>query len=164
VKYRRQNTRWGTGSYASWNSNVNQLYTFYDNRNTNQRNHIKTYFGLAGQVDVTLEVNPPGAGYVKISTIVPENLPWTGVYFNGVPVTVTAIPNPGFEFVNWSDNPFIDVPEAISFTNNFTTATTFTANLQALQFRIRLLYLKLIIILKLHLMVGTGLNYIILQT
>ena len=124
----RQNTRWGTGSYASWNSNVNQLYTFYDNRNTNQRNHIKTYFGLAGQVDVTLEVNPPGAGYVKISTIVPENLPWTGVYFNGVPVTVTAIPNPGFEFVNWSDNPFIDALDAISFTNNFTTATAFTAN------------------------------------
>ncbi|MBK9456973.1 MAG: lamin tail domain-containing protein [Bacteroidetes bacterium] len=30
--------------------------------------------------------------------------------------------------MNWSDNPFIDALDAISFTNNFTTATAFTAN------------------------------------
>ncbi len=123
-----QNIRWSTGSLASWNSNVNQLYTFYDNRNANQRNHINSYFDLDGQVNVTLAVNPPGAGYVKISTIVPETLPWTGVYFNGNPVTVTAIPNPGFEFVDWDSNPFIVNPDLISFNNNITSATTFTAN------------------------------------
>lgn len=123
-----QNIRWGSGSYASWNSSVNALYTFYDNRNVNQRNHIKSYFGLAGQVNVTLDVNPPGAGYVQISTITPSTLPWTGVYFNGVPVKLTAIANPGYEFVNWDDNAFIVDPSQISFTNNITTATTFVAN------------------------------------
>lgn len=123
-----QNSRWGTGSYSSWNSNVNSLYTFYDNRNANQRNHINSYFNLDGQVDITLDVNPPGAGLIKISTIVPETLPWTGVYFNGVPVTVTAIPNPGYTFVDWDDNIFIADPSEISFTNNFTGDATFTAN------------------------------------
>jgi len=123
-----QNIRWSTGALGFWNSQVNSLYTFYDNRNANQRNHIKSYFGLAGLVDITLAANPPEAGYVKISTIVPENLPWTGVYFNGNPVTVTAIPNPGYTFANWSTNPFIVSPTDISFNNNITTATTFTAN------------------------------------
>ncbi|MFI5171218.1 MAG: lamin tail domain-containing protein [Chitinophagales bacterium] len=123
-----QHSRWFTGSYATWNSNVNSLYTFYDNRNNNQRNHIETYFNLDDQVDITLEVNPPGAGYIKISTIIPANLPWTGVYFDGVPVTVSAIPNPGFEFVDWEVNAFIDDPLQITFTNNFTSSTTFTAN------------------------------------
>jgi hypothetical protein len=29
---------------------------------------------------------PPGAGKIKISTIIPDSLPWTGVYFDGNPV------------------------------------------------------------------------------
>ncbi|MBK8345879.1 MAG: lamin tail domain-containing protein [Bacteroidetes bacterium] len=79
-------------------------------------------------MNITIAVNPPGAGYIKISTIVPENLPWTGVYFDGVPVTLTAIPNPGYTFVNWDDNIFIDDETAISFTGDFTDNTTATAN------------------------------------
>ena len=36
---------------------------------------------------------------VKISSIIPENLPWTGEYFKGCPVQIEAIPNDGFGFV-----------------------------------------------------------------
>lgn len=53
---------------------------------------------MVAQVDVTLDVYPVGAGKIKISTIVPDSLPWTGVYFNGNPVKLTALPNPGYEF------------------------------------------------------------------
>ena len=123
-----QHARWFTGNYATWNNNVDNLYDFYDNRNSNQRNHIETYFDLDDQVNITLEVNPPGAGFIKISTIVPTELPWTGVYFDGVPVMLTALPNPGFTFNDWSDNGFIIDPLQISFTNNISENTTFTAN------------------------------------
>ena len=123
-----QNARWSTGSYSYWNSEINALIGFYNSRTGNQRNNINSYFGLDGQVNVTLDVNPPGAGFVKISTIMPQTLPWTGVYFDGVPVTVTAVANPGFTFVNWDDNTFIDDPSAISFTHNISDNTTFTAN------------------------------------
>jgi len=120
--------RWGAPSVGAWNSGVNELKDFFEPRVGFQRNEIENYFDLNDQVTITLEVNPPGAGYIKISTIVPENLPWSGVYFDGVPVTVTAIPNPGFTFSNWSDNPFITDATALSFNNNFTDNTTFTAN------------------------------------
>ncbi|MBK7035070.1 MAG: lamin tail domain-containing protein [Bacteroidetes bacterium] len=123
-----QNARWYTGNFAAWSTNIDYLYEFYDNRNSNQRNQIETYFDLEDQVDITLAVNPPGAGYVKISTIVPTELPWTGIYFNGVPVQVTALPNPGFTFTAWTPNGFILDPSQISFTNNITLNTTFTAN------------------------------------
>ena len=120
--------RWGTPTVAVWNSGVNELKTFYENRVYYQRNEIESYFDLNDQVNVTLEVNPTGAGYIKISTIVPAELPWTGVYFDGVPVTVTAIANPGYTFLNWDNNVFIDDINAITFNNNFTDNTTFTAN------------------------------------
>ncbi len=123
-----QHDRWGTGTLATWNSGVDLLKGFYDNRSYYQRNEIENYFDMNDQVDITIEVNPPGAGYIKISTIVPQILPWTGVYFDGCPVTIAAIPNPGFTFSNWSDNDFIVDPLAISFTNNIADNSTFTAN------------------------------------
>ncbi|MFI5172376.1 MAG: lamin tail domain-containing protein [Chitinophagales bacterium] len=123
-----QNSRWGTGSPTTWNNNVNNLKNFYSNRIPYQRDHIESYFNLDDQVDITINVNPPGAGFIKISTIIPQELPWTGVYFDGSPVTLTAIPNPGYSFVDWDDNIFIADVNAISFNNNFTSNTSFTAN------------------------------------
>lgn len=76
----------------------------FNNRNAVVRDQIVTEFNLVKKVDVTLDVFPAGAGYIKISTIVPENLPWTGVYFDGVPVKITAVANPGYTFQNWEAN------------------------------------------------------------
>jgi hypothetical protein len=79
----------------------------FANRNDVVRNQILTEFALNETVDVTLDVSPPGAGYIKISTIVPETLPWTGVYFDGVPVKITAVANPGYTFTAWQANTVI---------------------------------------------------------
>ncbi len=123
-----QYARWGYPTTGAFNSAVNELKGVFDNRNYYQRNDVQNHFALAGQVTVTLDVYPPGAGYVKISTITPGPLPWSGVYFNGNPVTVTAIANPGYTFSNWTSNPFITDAAAMSFTNNISSNTTFTAN------------------------------------
>jgi hypothetical protein len=120
--------RWGSPTVSAWNAGVEELKDFFEPRVDYQRNEIENYFDLNDQIDVTLAVNPAGAGYIKISTIVPENLPWTGVYFDGVPVTITALANPGFTFSHWDDNAFIADVNGITFTNNFTDNTTFTAN------------------------------------
>lgn len=70
-----QHDRWGTGNTATWTNGVDVLKGFYDNRNYYQRNEIESYFDMNDQVDITIEVNPPGAGYIKISTIIPEIFP-----------------------------------------------------------------------------------------
>ncbi|HRI59994.1 MAG TPA: lamin tail domain-containing protein, partial [Saprospiraceae bacterium] len=90
--------------------------------------HIISNFQLDKTVSITLEVNPPGAGVVKISTVVPQTLPWTGIYFHGNPVTLTAIPNPGYSFSNWSVNPYIVNTAGATFTSDVANNTTFTAN------------------------------------
>ncbi|HRI62061.1 MAG TPA: CotH kinase family protein, partial [Saprospiraceae bacterium] len=103
----RHHDRWGTGTFGHWSNAVDVLRDFYADRPAGQRQHIVSNFQLDKTVSITLEVNPPGAGVVKISTIVPQTFPWTGIYFHGNPVTLTAIPNPGFTFSDWSTNPFI---------------------------------------------------------
>jgi hypothetical protein len=124
----RHNQRWGTGDFNSWSNSVQVLRDFYSARPANQRQHIVDNFQLDQEVSITLQANPPGAGTIKISTVVPKSLPWTGIYFHGNPVTVTAIPNPGYVFANWSANSNIGNLTAQSFTADVPQKTTFTAN------------------------------------
>ncbi|MEI6766415.1 MAG: lamin tail domain-containing protein [Bacteroidota bacterium] len=98
--------KWGDSalsvhSMAQWDSVVNRMHNFWDWRLSYARDFVEAEFNLNGQKNVTLAVEPPNAGKIKISTIIPDSLPWTGVYFDGNPVTLTAIPNPGFTFNNW---------------------------------------------------------------
>jgi len=106
--------------YARWGdpSNVpQQMNDFYLNHQTFQdelsvrssfvRQHIKNNFNLPNIVDLHLDVHPEGAGKIHISTIEPETYPWQGYYFNGVPVKIEAIPNPGYHFSHWGPNALI---------------------------------------------------------
>lgn len=81
---------------------VQEAHDFYTARIPIARTEIKNQFTLPKQVNITLQVQPAGAGVIKINSIIPGISPWTGVYFDGVPVTVTAIPNPGYQFTNWT--------------------------------------------------------------
>lgn len=127
--------------YARWgdpNNIAGQMNFFINNhqvllsqlnvRSSQVRNHIQNDFSMAAQVDVTLDVYPVGAGKIKISTIVPDSLPWTGVYFNGNPVKLTALPNPGYEFSYWDTNAVLSVFDTnTAITRNITASTTFKA-------------------------------------
>ena len=103
--------------YARWGNAGNiplQMNEFYNNymsfenelvcRTTQVRNHIQNNFNLPQQIDVTLDVFPAGAGKIHISTITPSDYPWQGVYFDGIPIRMEAIPNPGYSFLNWGAN------------------------------------------------------------
>jgi len=89
---------------VTWKAEIDSMLVFMQQRPGYVRNHIESNFLLNKQVDITLKVQPEGAGVIKINTIIPEKLPWTGVYFDGVPVTITAIPNEGYTFNHWEAN------------------------------------------------------------
>ena len=126
----KEYARWGNpGAIAQQMTDFNNNHLSFQNQLSNRtaqvRNHINSNFSLNGQVDLTLEVQPQGAGKIRINTIVPDSLPWTGVYFNGNPVTLTAIPNPGFQFEYWDANNIIstrDTNEVLDI-NVFANAT-----------------------------------------
>jgi hypothetical protein len=124
----RHHERWDTGDLTQWTGAVQVLKNFYAQRPGNQRQHIIDNFQLDQEVSITLKANPANAGVIKISTVVPTQLPWTGIYFHGNPVTVTAIPNPGYAFSNWSANQNISDVNAQSFTSDVAFNTIFTAN------------------------------------
>lgn len=125
--------RWGNpddiqNQLAGFNANHIIFQDQLFKRTKEVRNHIESNFNLESQVDITLKVMPSDAGKIQMNTIIPEALPWTGVYFNGNPVTLSVIPNPGFEFAYWEANNIIstrDTNNAIHL-NVFEDAT-FTA-------------------------------------
>jgi hypothetical protein len=107
--------------YGRWgdpNSISQQMNSFYENhlffqdqlsqRTEIVRNNIQSNFALPNQVDMTLDVFPAGAGKIKISTVTPEEYPWNGVYFNGVPVKIEAIANTGYHFLHWGTNALLN--------------------------------------------------------
>ena len=102
--------RWGNPgkSVAEWKTNINDLRIWAKNRPEHMRKHIINYFGLKGTVSVNLN-SKAKEGYIRINSIdiVPETPGvadaenWTGIYYNDVPITITAYPQPGYEFVRW---------------------------------------------------------------
>lgn len=114
--------KWGS-NVSTWQSNITSMMNFVSQRPTIMRDNIKTGFSLAGKVTLTLNVSPAGAGRIEISTITPESYPWSGIYFNGNPVTITAIPNPGYTFDHFRSNVVIN-------SNNYNQSVTYnyTAN------------------------------------
>lgn len=105
------------------------------------QDHLVSNFQLGNKLPVTLNTVPPQGGTISISTITPEQFPWTGTYFNNVPVGIRATPASGFTFSHWEPNSvladtltdtFLDTlntTEPLSFTAHFKPLTTGAAQL-----------------------------------
>lgn len=96
---------------TTWNQNVQVIKDYAKNRPSNVIQFIKNKFstnGVNGTANITLNADS-SKGYVKINTIdinsstpsVKDPSKWTGMYFTGIPVTVTAIPKDGYVFDHW---------------------------------------------------------------
>jgi len=90
----------------------NELVTWAHQHPHRARNHIREYFNIPSNQNITLDVSDTERGYIRINTIyilestpgVSDNpYPWTGVYFHGIPIEVEAVPKPGYEFAGWKE-------------------------------------------------------------
>lgn len=117
-----------------WETQIDTMMMFAADRINYARDQIENQFSLVKQVDVTIDVFPAGAGKIKISTITPESLPWTGIYFDGAPVSIKAIPNPGYEFKYWeANNSLLMNDSAAGITLNIDTNDVFKAHFDLLE-------------------------------
>jgi len=96
-------TRWGAGSVSTWNSNVQLVRDFVTARPAYVRGHFVKFFRLSGTSNLTVNASSSSMGSVAVNSIaVPSaSLPWTGVYFNDIPIHLTAVPASGYRFVRW---------------------------------------------------------------
>jgi hypothetical protein len=108
--FQRHAQRWATWP-AALEDGLNGRLNWAAQRVQGARDVVQNHFELPGQVEIKLVVEPAGAGRIHISTIEPgtEEYPWTGIYFRGVPVRITAVENPGFTFSHWMPNELFDV-------------------------------------------------------
>ena len=92
--------RWG-GNLFQWNQNINSIQQFGSQRNDVIFTHLGDYFGLNETSNLNVSIVPTDAGTISLSgLIIPEN-PWTGEYFNNIPISVNAAANPRYSFSHW---------------------------------------------------------------
>jgi hypothetical protein len=127
--------RWSVPeSMDTWDQEVQIMINFLNRRPAIQRGHIRRYFNLSGYTRINLDVSSPLQGHIKINTIDilastigvdPDPYPWSGEYFQGVPVELEAIPGPGYLFDRWEglDNNYErQVSQAFADTSSSITA------------------------------------------
>lgn len=108
--------RWkGKENMTRFENYFNRISTFIENRPVTLRKHIENKFDLGGQIEIVLDHNQRASkNYIKINTIDIHGgtvgvsdypYPWKGIYFDGVPVEITAVAAPGYQFSHWEGMP-----------------------------------------------------------
>lgn len=112
-----------------WNNEITNSLNFIQQRPSYQRQHIRDKWGINGEYNLTVNVSNPNHGYVRVNTIdiipstpgVSENpYPWTGSYFNNIPIQIRPIAKSGYKFKHWIYNSTI-------LTDSVQTITTSSA-------------------------------------
>ncbi len=105
--------RWGRSTtQAQWQSAVNNsLCNYLQARHVNLWKHLNSHFALGGTGVLILKNNDPSGngGHLMVNGLkikeptegVADPAQWEGTYFRSLPVTVRAIPSPGYEFDGW---------------------------------------------------------------
>lgn len=102
-----------TRDYERWKNLVNfvepgsqitLLKEFAEKRPEFLRKEILEKYELSAMTTVTLNVS--GKGKIIVNTIQPATYPFTGIYFQNIPITLTAIPDEGYRFKGWSDEEY----------------------------------------------------------
>lgn len=106
-----ENIRWG-GS-VSWAASIEELQDFARKRPAFVYEHMVEQFGLDGTAALTLTSPTTGEGSVSVNGTLVQTAPWTGTYFQGIPVHLTAAPKPGYEFTGWDP---VTLPQTPSIT------------------------------------------------
>ena len=115
-----------------WDKNVDIMRTFVSQRPVYVRLHILDYFNLTGTADITL-LTDNTKGHIHINSIdITPDTPgvvdadeWRGIYFKGIPVSLSAIPKPGYQFAGWTGIDHTDPDVVLILNKNLTLTANF---------------------------------------
>lgn len=128
----RHSARWRNDAPAGvnltrawWIGQLQGVSGYLRARNDVTRTQVRNYYNLPGDFTLSLDVSPAGSGSIALTALEVDG-PWSGVYFQQLPVDLTAVPAPGFEFDSWSD-PLLPQQPSIQVVSGG-AALTLTAN------------------------------------
>jgi hypothetical protein len=99
----------GISSVDFWEDQIVGLHEFANQRQGFIMSDIQSTFNLGNIANLGASSFPADGGGIKINEFKIPELPWSGPYFEEMPLALTAVPNPGFEFIGWSVNEFLDL-------------------------------------------------------
>jgi hypothetical protein len=106
--------RWG-GSLQQWQNNIQKIRDFINVRYQAVRTGLNECYNLTGPYPITVNVDPPLGGKVKLNSIVLNTYPWLGSYYGGIDITMKALDiNPDFKFDHWELNHHVVSPSDTS--------------------------------------------------
>ena len=69
---------------------VEEIKEFINKRPINIKNHFKNFFEIDNIGNVRITVSDTAHGGVKINSVLPEQYPYHGNYFSGIPIAFKA--------------------------------------------------------------------------
>lgn len=116
-----ETARWP--GYKDWSANIQQLRDFATGRPDYVRQHTVSRLELPGTMELNVQPPAGGKGKLAVNGIVLEAAPWQGIYFQSVPVTVIAVPAPGYVFDGWAEPQIAQQAEVVLTTGDRWTLT-----------------------------------------
>jgi len=103
-----------------WKEGLNYGLELIDRRYEMRWNQVMTNFGIEATTKITLQTDLR-TGSIRINSIeISDEVPgitdpaqFTGTYFIGIPVEITAIPLPGYHFLRWEGINILDATSPI---------------------------------------------------
>ncbi|WP_163714758.1 CotH kinase family protein [Mangrovibacterium lignilyticum] len=92
--------KWG-GYPESWERNISRLKEFAEKRPSILREFMLEQFKLTDSLDVQLTTSGCDGAGIQLNTILLDQFPWHGIYFENVPIVLTAIAPMGYTFDHW---------------------------------------------------------------
>lgn len=96
------------GSETQWYDQIQIMKTFANRRPIYIENFMAQSTSSGGKIgvgrlqEVTVTVSNQLHGKIKVNRVMMNEASWTGEYFGGIDIPVTAIPKAGFEFSRWT--------------------------------------------------------------
>lgn len=127
----KQCQRWN-GSMPEWLSNVQHFRDQISERYDVIASQIVDCYDevLDAPLPITVIVQPEQAGIVQLNTTQIQNYPFTGTYFTGINIPLTATANPEYVFSYWevANNTFTPSPNDSLISLNFAQTDTVIAH------------------------------------
>jgi CotH kinase protein/Chitobiase/beta-hexosaminidase C-terminal domain len=119
--------KWG-GDMQRWEGRQNNSERWLANRMGCIRQLIVNECQLNKQVRLSVASYPEGVGHIRVNSTGPWEHAWSGIYFDGAPLSISVTPQAGWEFVGWlSEGTPLTDPLSLAFEQNFDKSTQLTA-------------------------------------